>query len=366
VTGVARYAERRRRAVEALGGAGLDGLVVTPGPDLRYLTGYDALPLERLTMLRLTPHADPVMLVPGLERAAAAAAEGIEGIELTTWADGDDVYVAAAPLLGPNRYAVSDRMWSVHLLGFQSAVPDATFVATSRGLPPLRAVKDPDEIEALARAGAAADLVFASIVTSPFAGRPERDVANELGELLRANGHETVDFAIVGSGPNGASPHHDAGDRRIRPGEAVVLDFGGFAGGYGSDITRTVVVGEPPAGFDEVYEIVRRAQQAAFEAVRPGIACEDVDAAARAVIEQAGFGERFIHRTGHGIGLETHEDPYIVEGNRMPLREGMTFSIEPGIYLEDRFGVRIEDIVAVTADGARRLNEAPRELQIVE
>jgi Xaa-Pro aminopeptidase len=366
VTDVAPYAERRHRAVEALEGAGLDGLVVTPGPDLRYLTGYDALPFERLTMLRLAPAKDPVMLAPGLERAAAAAADGIEGIELTTWADGDDVYAAAAALLGPGRYAVSDRMWSVHLLGFQSVVRDATFVAASRGLPPLRAVKDAGEVAALARAGAAADLVFASIVTSPFAGRTERDVAIELGELLRANGHETAGFAIVGSGPNGASPHHDAEDRRIRPGEAVVLDFGGFADGYGSDITRTVVVGEPPAGFEEAYETVRRAQQAAFETVRPGVACEDVDRAARAVIQAAGFGERFIHRTGHGIGLETHEDPYIVEGNRMPLRDGMTFSIEPGIYLEDRFGVRIEDIVAVTADGARRLNEAPRDLQIVE
>jgi Xaa-Pro aminopeptidase len=366
VTDVARYTERRQSAVDAVAEAGFDGLLVTPGPDLRYLTGYDAIPLERLTMLRLAPDADPVMLVPRLERAAAEAAEGIEGIGLATWADGDDVYVAAAALLGPGRYAVADRTWAVHLLGFQSAAADATFVASSQALPPLRAVKDTHEVEALARAGAAADLVFASILTGPFAGRTERDVSNELGDLLRAGGHEIVDFAIVGSGPNAASPHHEASDRRIRPGEAVVLDFGGFSAGYGSDITRTVVVGEPPAGFEEVYEVVRRAQQAAFEAVRPGVPCENVDAAARAVIEQAGFGERFIHRTGHGIGLETHEDPYIVEGNRTPLREGMTFSIEPGIYLEGRFGVRIEDIVAVTAEGGRRLNEAPRDLRVVE
>jgi Xaa-Pro aminopeptidase len=366
VTNAAGYAERRRRAVDAVAAAGFEGLLVTPGPDLRYLTGYDAIPLERLTMLRLAPDAPPVMLVPRLERAAAASAEGVDGVELATWADGDDVYAAAAALLGPGRYAVADRTWAVHLLGFQSVAPHSTFVASSRDLPPLRAVKDADEVEALARAGAAADLVFASIVTSPFAGRSERDVASELGDLLRANGHESVDFAIVGSGPNAASPHHDAGDRRIRPGEAVVLDFGGFAGGYGSDITRTVVVGESPAGFDEVYETVRRAQQSAFEAVRPGVACEDVDRAAREVIDDAGFGERFIHRTGHGIGLETHEDPYLVEGNTTVLSEGMTFSIEPGVYLEGRFGVRIEDIVAVTSDGARRLNEAPRDLRVVE
>jgi Xaa-Pro aminopeptidase len=366
VTNAETYAERRRRAVDAVAAAGFDGLLVTPGPDLRYLTGYDAIPLERLTMLRLSPEADPVMLVPGLERAAAEAAEGVDGVELATWADGDDVYVVAAALLGPGRYAVADRTWAVHLLGFQSVARDATFVASTRGLPPLRAVKDADELQALARAGEAADLVFGSIVTSPFAGRTERDVANELADLLRANGHEAVDFAIVGSGPNAASPHHEASDRRIRPGEAVVLDFGGFAAGYGSDITRTVVVGEAPAGFDEVYETVRRAQQTAFEAVRPGVACEEIDRAARSVIEDAGLGERFIHRTGHGIGLETHEDPYLVAGNTTPLREGMTFSIEPGVYLEGRFGVRIEDIVAVTPDGGRRLNEAPRDLRVVE
>jgi Xaa-Pro aminopeptidase len=366
VTDPGRFEARRDRAGDATAAFGLAGFVATPGPDLRYLTGYDALPLERLTMLRLAPGTDPVMLVPRLERAAAEAATGVEGIELVTWADGEDPYAAAAALLGAGRYALTDRTWAVHLIGVQSAARDATFVPASRALPGLRAVKDADELGALAAAGASADAVFASISMSPFAGRPERDVAAELADLLRANGHEAVEFTIVGSGPNAASPHHDAGDRHIRPGEAVVLDFGGFAHGYGSDITRTVVVGEPPEGFGEVYEAVRRAQQAAFEAVRPGVTCEDVDRAARVVIEDAGFGDRFIHRTGHGIGLETHEDPYIVAGNDTPLREGMTFSIEPGIYLEGRFGVRIEDIVAVAPDGARRFNEAPRDLRVVD
>jgi Xaa-Pro aminopeptidase len=366
VTDATRFADRRRRFVEAVADAGLRGFLVTPGPDLRYLTGYDALPLERLTVLRLAPDAEPVMLVPRLERAAAESAEGIDGIELTAWSDGDDMYAAAAALLGSGRYALTDRAWSVHLLGFQGVAHDATFLAAGRTLPPLRAVKDPDELAALASAGAAADAVFSAIVSSPFAGRTERDVAADLADLLRANGHESVDFTIVGAGPNAASPHHDASLRQIRPGEAVVLDFGGFAGGYGSDITRTVAVGEPPEGFDEVYETVRRAQQAAFESVRPGVTCEDVDLAARDVIGEAGFGERFIHRTGHGIGLETHEAPYIVAGNDTPLAEGMTFSIEPGIYLEGRFGVRIEDIVAVTPHGARRFNEAPRDLRVVD
>jgi D-alanyl-D-alanine dipeptidase len=190
-------------------------------------------------------------------------------------------------------------------------------------------------------------------------------VAADLAQALREHGHESVDFTIVGSGPNGASPHHEAGDRVIQAGEAVVMDFGGFAAGYGSDMTRTVVVREPPEGLEEVYGLVRRAQQAAFETVRPGAACEDVDRVARAVIVDAGYGEAFFHRTGHGIGLETHEEPYIVAGNRTALEPGMTFSIEPGIYLPGRFGVRIEDIVAVTEDGATRLNEASRDLQVV-
>ena len=366
MTAGGRFDERRRRAGRAVAEAGLDGYLVTPGPDLRYLTGYDALPLERLTMLRVAPDLDPVMLVPRLERAAAEAAEGIAGVQIATWSDGDDPYAAAAALMGPGRYALTDRTWAVHVLAFQDVARDARLVAAGRALPPLRAVKDADELSALERAGAEADATFEAMAARPFAGRTERDIAAELAELLRANGHDTVDFTIVGSGPNGASPHHDASERRIRPGEAVVLDFGGFAAGYGSDVTRTVVVGEPPDGFEDVFETVRRAQQAAFDAVRPGVPCRDVDRAARDVIAEAGFGERFIHRTGHGIGLETHEPPYIVETNESPLEEGMVFSIEPGVYLEGRFGVRIEDIVAVTADGARRFNEAPRDLRVVD
>jgi D-alanyl-D-alanine dipeptidase len=202
-------------------------------------------------------------------------------------------------------------------------------------------------------------------VELPFRGRRELDVAADLDRLLRAHGHGRVDFTIVGSGPNAASPHHGASERRIEHGDAVVLDFGGVADGYCSDITRTVFVGEPSAEQAAVYGIVREAQQAAFEAVRPGVAAQDVDRAARAVIADAGYGERFVHRTGHGIGLEIHEPPYIVEGNATPLAAGMTFSDEPGIYLPGRFGVRIEDQVVVTEDGAERLNEATRDLTVV-
>jgi D-alanyl-D-alanine dipeptidase len=365
VTDAERFAERRRRVAEVVGAAGLEGFVVTPGPDLRYLTGYDGLTMERLTLLVLAPGAEPVMLLPRLERPAVEAAAGIEGVDLTSWADGDDPYDAVPGLLAPGRYAITDRAWAAHLLGLQATAPGANFVPSGAALPGLRAVKDADELETLARAGAAADAAFEALLMRPFAGRTEQDIASELAELLRAGGHDSVDFTIVASGPNGASPHHDAGPRRIANGDAVVLDFGGFVDGYGSDVSRTVVVGESPAGFDEIYTTVRRSQQAGFEAVRAGVACQDVDRAARVVIDDAGFGELFVHRTGHGIGLETHEDPYIVGGNETVLREGMAFSIEPGIYLSGRFGVRIEDIVAVTAEGARRLNEAPRDLRTV-
>ncbi|HJY32086.1 MAG TPA: M24 family metallopeptidase, partial [Actinomycetota bacterium] len=217
----------------------------------------------------------------------------------------------------------------------------------------------------LRAAGSAADAAFADVIAQPFAGRAETELAAELDRLLREHGHQRVDFTIVGSGPNGASGHHEPGERRIGPGDAVVMDFGGVRDDYCSDITRTVFVGEPTDEQREVYAIVRAAQQAAFEAVRPGVAAQDVDRAARAVITEAGYGDRFVHRTGHGIGLEIHEPPYIVEGDETPLEAGMTFSDEPGIYLEGRFGVRIEDQLAVTPDGAERLNEAPREVTIV-
>ena len=359
-----RLDARRRRAVEAVAAVGLDGLLVTPGPDLEYLCGYPAMPLERLTMLVLVPGRAPVLVVPLIERPAALATPARD-LEVIGWTDAEDPYALVSSLATPGRYAISDRAWTTHALALQ-AVGIGSLVACSEALPLLRAVKDPQELAALRAAGAGADAAFEDIRTVRFAGRTERDVAADLDRFLRAHGHSVVDFTIVGSGPNSASPHHDPSDRVITRGDAVVLDFGGVAGEYCSDITRTVFVGEPTAEQRGVYDVVRAAQQAAFEAVRPGVAAQDVDRAARAVIEAAGYGERFIHRTGHGIGREVHEPPYIVAGNETVLAPGMTFSDEPGIYLPDRFGVRIEDQVAVTATGAERLNEATRDLVVVE
>lgn len=358
-----RLSGRRARALEAIADAGLDGLLVTPGPDLEYLVGYPAMPLERLTMLVLAPEREPFLVVPLLERPAALATPARD-LEVLGWTDGEDPYALVLARTGRGRYAIGDRAWTTHALALQRAgIGD--LVASGEALPLLRAVKDPEELAALRAAGAGADAAFADIATVRFAGREERAIARDLARFLLDHGHASVDFTIVGSGPNSASPHHEPSERVIREGDAVVLDFGGVAEGYCSDITRTVFVGEPTARMREVYDVVRAAQQAAFEAVRPGVAAQEVDRAARAVIVEAGYGDRFIHRTGHGIGREVHEPPYIIEGNATPLAEGMTFSDEPGIYLDGDFGVRIEDQVAVTAAGAERLNEATREPVVV-
>jgi Xaa-Pro aminopeptidase len=356
-----------RRAAEEAGRRGLAAVVVAPSPDLRYLCGYDPMPLERPTLLVLRPGAEPIMLVPELERPLAAGAPGGRVVDLVDWADGDDPYDAAATILpAAGRIGAGDRMWAAHLIGLQAAVPGATFEPASPILGRLRAVKDEDELAALRRAGRAADETFRQILGTRFQGRLEEEVAADLADLLVANGHDRADFTIVASGANAASPHHEPGGRTILPRDAVVMDFGGQLAGYYSDTSRTVVVGEEPEGFLQVYDLVHEAQDAAFRAVGPGVPAEDVDAAARRIIEEAGYGERFIHRTGHGIGLEVHEDPYIVRGNGSDLATGTTFSIEPGIYLEGRFGVRIEDIVAVTADGAERFNRSTRDLQVVD
>jgi Xaa-Pro aminopeptidase len=362
------YTARMTRAVDLARAHGLDGLVVTPGPELVWLTGYEPIAItERLTVLILTANRRPVLVVPALERADAQAAPGALGFGIIAWPDGADPYTIAATLLPPaGRFGISDATWSSHLLELRRALPKARFQALSRCLPMLRAVKDASELHRLTLAGAAADATYAEIVKLPFAGRREFEVAADLSRLLRDFGHERVDFTVVGSGPNGANPHHEAAERVIKHGDLVVLDFGGLMFGYGSDTTRTVSVGEPSEAAREVHEIVRAAQQAAFEAVRPGVACQEIDRAARDLITEAGFGEWFFHRTGHGIGVTTHEPPYLIDGEEQPLEPGMCFSIEPGIYLPGRFGVRIEDIVAVVDDSGVRLNNTNRGLQVVD
>ncbi|MEV7152176.1 aminopeptidase P family protein [Streptomyces sp. NPDC093084] len=361
------YRSRMARAARTAAEAGLAGLLIAPGPDMVWLTGYTPTAVtERLTLLVLTPGGDPVLVVPTLEAPDAEQADGAAVLSLRNWTDGTDPYAVTAELLGKDgRFGVSDNAWAMHLLGLQKARPDTAYASLTDALPMLRAVKDAAELDLLAAAGAAADAAFEEIRTVAFAGRRESDVGHDLAALLRRFGHEQVDFTIVGSGPNGANPHHEVGDRVIQDGDMVVLDFGGLKDGYGSDTTRTVHVGPPTAEEREVHDIVRAAQEAGFAAVRPGAACQDVDRAARAVITDAGYSEFFIHRTGHGIGVTTHEPPYMIEGEEQPLVPGMCFSVEPGIYLPGRFGVRIEDIVTVTGEGGRRFNNTTREMVVV-
>ncbi|MFB7330413.1 aminopeptidase P family protein [Streptomyces adustus] len=362
------YRARMDRAARAAADAGLAGLLVAPGPDLVWLTGYaPPAATERLTLLVLAADRDPVLVVPALEAPDAAKATGAPALALRDWTDGKDPYALTAGLLdATGTFGISDNAWAMHLLAMQRALPGTSYVSLTDDLPMLRAVKDPAELELLAAAGAAADATFEEIRDVRFAGRRESDVAADLAGLLRRHGHSQVDFTIVASGPNGANPHHEVGDRVIEDGDMVVLDFGGLKDGYGSDTSRTVHVGEPTDEERTVHDLVRAAQEAGFRAVRPGVACQEVDRAARKVIEDAGYGPYFIHRTGHGIGVTTHEPPYMIEGEEQPLVPGMCFSVEPGVYLPGRFGVRIEDIVTVTEDGGRRLNDTTREMVVVD
>ncbi|MEV7009104.1 M24 family metallopeptidase [Streptosporangium sp. NPDC051022] len=366
---------RLAAAQEATAAAGLGALLLTPGPDLRYVTGYEALPLERLTCLALPAEGEAFLVVPRLELPAAEHSPASRlGIEFVPWDETEDPYAIVAARLGGAAGAggrvgavgLADRMWAMQSLRFRDALPGADQVLAGTVLRGLRMRKSPAEAAALREAGAAIDAVHAQVPGFLRAGRTEREVGRDIAEAIIAAGHSTVDFVIVGSGPNGASPHHELSDRVIQAGEPVVVDIGGqMPSGYCSDSTRVYCVGEPPAGFAKYYDVLQRAQEAACEAVRPGVSCEAVDAAAREVIAAEGYGEYFIHRTGHGIGLETHEEPYIVAGNAEPLAPGFAFSVEPGIYLPGAHGARIEDILICTEEGGERVNHRPRELVIV-
>jgi Xaa-Pro aminopeptidase len=347
---------------------GVDALLLSLGADLPWLCGYEAMPLERLTMLVLPGDDDAVLVVPQLEAPRVALRPEFE---LRPWAETEDPTEVVAKLVGGRtRLAISDRAWATFLLRLQGWLPAASWVDASTVTAELRAVKGPDEIDALRRASAAADRVAAQLQAGEvrFTGRTEAEVSAEIGRRLRAEGHTQVNFAIVGSGPNSASPHHEPGSRVIGPGEAVVCDFGGVLDHYCSDITRTFWTGgsEPPAEFRDLYAVLQRAQAAGVEAATVGTACEDVDGVARRIITEGGYGPQFIHRLGHGIGLEEHEDPYLVGGNCEPLAAGHAFSVEPGIYFEGKWGARIEDIVVASADGPIALNTVSHDLVVVD
>ncbi|GAB2586763.1 Xaa-Pro peptidase family protein [Streptomyces capparidis] len=362
-------AERLERARAATAERGLDALLISPGADLRYLTGYHALPLERLTCLVVPAHADPFLVVPALEKPAAEASPaGGLGVEITGFTETENAYELIARRLpsGGLRVAVDNHMWAEKVLAFRDALPDARLGLASEVLRGMRMRKSPAEVEALRRAGAAIDRVHRRMGEWLAPGRSERDVARDIADAILEAGHATCDFVIVAAGPNSASPHHEPGERLIRHGDPVVVDIGGTTeDGYCSDSTRTYAVGEPHEDFRELYEVLREAQAAQTEAVRPGITAEELDAVGRDMIARAGYGDHFIHRTGHGIGLETHEEPYIVAGSALSLEPGMAFSVEPGIYLPGRFGARIEDIVVCGEEAGERLNLTVRDLVVL-
>jgi Xaa-Pro aminopeptidase len=388
---MSRHAERLERAQALMPGQDVSALLIGWGADLRWLVGYEAMPSERLTMLVLPAAGRGTLVVPRLERAAAETGAGVADghVDLVTWEETEDPFDAVARLLGETdsrpqvqmgalggawgrlgSLLVSDRLYASFLLRLQEVVPDAAFGLASSILSDLRAIKDEEEIELLRRGAHAADRVVASIAGGRLVGRPENDVAREVYARLVDEGHDSAEFAIVGSGPNSASPHHSASNRVIGAGEPIVLDIGGRLGGYHSDVTRTLfTIGADGSGpgpeFANLYAVLQDAQAKACAAVKPGVECQAVDAAARDTITGAGFGEQFIHRTGHGIGLEGHEDPYMVSGNDEELEVGHAFSVEPGIYFAGRHGARIEDIAVCAESGADMLNLAPRDLYVV-
>lgn len=361
---VSVYARRLDRAQELARTAGLDAIVVGPGPDLQYLVGVEGDTIERLTALVLPAQGAATVVVPRMELAKVrSTAVGGLGLTVADWVDGDDPYALLAAATGAvSRVGVSDALPALHVVPIGEKLGVRVELATPV-LREGRMIKDADEVAELRRAGAAIDAVHRRVPTWLRAGRTEREVAADIAEAIVAEGHRTVEFVIVGSGPNGADPHHEVSDRVIEDGDIVVVDIGGAVpSGYNSDSTRTYVVGTPRREAADRIATLVRAQQAAVDAVRPGVTAAEVDAAARAVLADAGLGDVFLHRTGHGIGVSVHEEPYIAPGNDLVLREGMAFSIEPGIYFAGDWGARIEDIVVVTADGAERLNTAPHEL----
>ncbi|MCP3975095.1 MAG: aminopeptidase P family protein [bacterium] len=356
------YGARIDRARTEMARRGLDALLLSVGSDLPYLTGYEAMPLERLTMGVITP-TDSTLVVPQLE-APRVVDRGC--FDVIPWAETEDPVGIVQGLMGGATAAIGAQTWSLFLVRLQQAAPGVTFSDATDVMKSLRTIKDVEEIELLRRAGAAVDRVVGRLRSMRFSGQSEAALARQVMEMTVEEGHDVATFHIVASGPNAASPHHEPAGREIVDGDCVVVDFGGRFGGYCSDTTRTFHVGEPTAEYAEAFSALHAAQLAGTAAAGPGVVAEDIDRASRCVLAEAGWGEWFIHRLGHGIGLDGHEDPYLVEGNKEVLQPGMAFSIEPGIYVPDKWGMRIEDIVVCTEDGRESLNTSPRDLAIVE
>lgn len=358
------YPHRVQRLQGHMAESGVDAVVLTAGADLPYFSGYTAMPLERITAFVIPDQGEPALFVPQLEGPRVTPGE----FEIIAWGETDDPIGLVIKRFGAARsIAVGDTMWSSFLLEFQNRMADVEWIEASRLTRELRMRKESDEIDRLRAAAEATDRVLGRVPEEiRFLGRSERAIARDFARMTVEEGHDVPMFTIIASGPNGSSPHHETGDRLVEEGDMIVCDFGGTVDGYHSDVTRTFTVGERTQRQQEVHALVVAANEAGRAAVAPGVSCEEIDRASRAVIDDAGYGDFFIHRTGHGIGLEAHEHPYIVKGNVLPLETGMTFSVEPGVYIPGEFGVRIEDIVACGPESVDDLNRAHRPLVSVE
>lgn len=342
---------------------GFDYLMFGPSSNMFYFSGLRNWPDERLQLLIIPASGTPAAVLPAMygEKAKGVIAGRFP---LYTWNDQQDpvALVREAVAKGTYRVAVDDTLWSSHLIGIMGVLAGSAFEPASRVADTLRKFKDDDEITLMAKAGAVADRVMAKVREEIRPGISEKELALFIENTFKRASDDISFRPIVASGPNGASPHHASGERKLQNGDFIVVDCGGLLNGYCSDMTRTFCLGRAGDEMRKVYQAVRSANAQAFAAVAGGCSGEEADAAARDIITRAGYGSNFTHRTGHGIGLDVHEAPYIVAGNRDRLLPGMVFSIEPGIYLPGRFGVRIEDIVAVTAEGPRRLNSFTHDL----
>lgn len=357
--------ERWRHLCNRLAAAGSDGILLGGGSDLAHLTGYHAMPLERLTALVGRADGDrPTLLVPELELARVDRCD--DAFDVVTWSELEDPITVALGILGDaTSLAISDDLWGMHVLSLARQRPSLLLRTVSEAVVGIRVVKTPDEMQALQVVGGLADQVMTMVQTGaiPLVGRTEQAIADDITENLLKVGHDTVEFVIVASGPNSASPHHHPGERMVETDEMVLFDFGGSHNGYNSDTTRCVFTGPIPVEVQHAWSVLRAAQQAAVDAAAVGNRLCDVDAAARSVLADAGHGPAFIHRTGHGIGTEVHEQPYVTAENSAEVATGHAFSIEPGIYYDGRWGMRLEDIVVIGADGkAIRCNRSNRDL----
>jgi Xaa-Pro aminopeptidase len=361
------YAERIKRAQAEMKRQGIDVLLVGPSSDLVYLIGYDAHLSERLNLLIVRQEGTPDLVVPVLESFLATACE--PNVILRRWEETESPSELAASLIGDTKgvtLGVSDQLWSTFLLKLQKAMPAGDWTTGQPILAHLRVTKDQSELDNLFEVARLTDEAWHEFVESgQISGLTETQAMDRLSAMMEKRGLGRS-FGICASGPHAASPHHHTGDRVIQQGDSVIFDWGGTLNGYHSDVTRTVFVGTPTDEYRKVYATVKEANQTALDAVKPGVAAEAIDKAARDVITRAGYGPAFLHRVGHGLGMDVHEEPYLVGGNKTPLEVGMVFSDEPGIYLEGNLGVRIEDSVVVTETGGKRLNEASRELTVMD